>query len=68
MPPLGVGCGPLSDPSNGQVEVSDFSFGSDAHYTCTAGCPPVGDSTRECQADGQWSGATPGCPGNNALS
>ena len=58
-----VGCGPLSNPNNGQVTVTDFTFGSEAHYSCTADCQPVGDSTRVCQADGSWSGSVPQCPG-----
>ena len=63
-----VGCGELSDPSNGQVEVTAFTFGSVATYSCSAGCQPVGPSTRLCEADGTWSGLPPLCPGSYSLS
>ncbi|CAI8024486.1 CUB and sushi domain-containing protein 2, partial [Geodia barretti] len=39
-----------------------FTFGSVATYSCSAGCQPVGPSTRLCEADGTWSGLPPLCP------
>ena len=59
-------CGVLGNPSNGQVQFSATTFGSEAQYMCTAGCDPVsGDSTRTCTAEGIWSGTIPQCAGNH---
>ena len=56
-------CGVLVDPSNGQVDFPATTYGSVAQYTCTAGCVPVGNTSRTCTADGTWSGSIPQCPG-----
>ena len=58
-----VDCGNLVNPSNGQVQFPQTTFGSVAEYTCSAGCEPVGDATRTCTALGVWSGSRPQCPG-----
>ena len=55
-------CGPLSDPTNGQVNFTATTEGSVATYACTStGYYLLGNSTRTCQADGQWSGNMPSC-------
>ena len=54
-------CGSLSDPTNGQVTFTTTTEGSVANYTCDTGYDPVGDSTRTCQSDEQWSGSEPTC-------
>ncbi len=57
-----VDCGPLSDPTNGMVDVPATTFESTANYTCTnTGYALVGDITRTCGSDGLWSGIEPTC-------
>ena len=57
-------CGSLTDPANGQVDLtSGTTFGQTATYSCNTGYNLVGDSTRTCQATGEWSGSTPTCQG-----
>ena len=52
-----VNCGPLSDPTNGKVTLTDTMFGSRAIYTCDPGYAIVGDNTRICEINGRWSGS-----------
>ena len=54
-------CDPLSDPANGMVTVPSRIVGSVATYECDTGREVVGDETRTCQVDGQWSGSEPTC-------
>ena len=57
-------CDTLSDPANGQVShTSGTSLGQTATYSCNTGYSLVGDSTRTCQAEGDWSGSVPTCQG-----
>ena len=59
-----VDCGSLTDPANGSVtHTSGTTFGQTATYTCNTGYNLVGDSTRTCQATGEWSGSAPTCEG-----
>ena len=59
-----VDCGSLTDPGNGQVNhTSGTTFGENATYSCNTGYNLVGDSTRTCQATGNWSGSEPTCQG-----
>ena len=59
-----VDCGSLTDPANGQVtHTAGTSLGQTATYSCNTGYNPVGDSTRTCQATGNWSGSAPTCQG-----
>ena len=59
-----VDCGTLTAPDNGQVDLtSGRTFGQTATYSCNAGYNLVGDSSRTCQAAGNWSGSTPTCQG-----
>ena len=59
-----VDCGSLTDPAYGQVDLtSGTTFGETATYTCNTGYNLVGDSTRTCQATGEWSGSAPACQG-----
>ena len=59
-----VDCGSLTDPANGQVNLTaGTTFGQTATYSCNTGYNLVGDSTRACQATGEWSGSTPTCEG-----
>ena len=52
-----VDCGTLTNPANGQVSTN----GKTATYNCNTGYNLVGDSTRTCQAIGNWSGSAPTC-------
>jgi len=61
-----IPCGNLSSPVNGQVRLEADTFGSQANYSCSEGYALNGNSTRECQADGQWSGSEPTCEGRSA--
>ena len=57
-------CGNLTDPANGQVDLtSGTTFGQTATYSCNTGYNLGGDRTRTCQATGEWSGSAPTCQG-----
>ena len=57
-------CRNLTDPANGNVtHSSGTTFQQRATYSCNTGYNLVGDSTRTCQATGEWSGSTPTCQG-----
>ena len=56
-----ITCDDLPDPTNGQVELSGDTPGSTAQYTCNSGFVLIGDKTRMCQDDGDWSGEAPVC-------
>ena len=59
-----VDCGSLTDPANGQVDhTAGTSLGQTATYSCDTGYDLVGDSTRTCQATGEWSQSAPTCQG-----
>ena len=52
----------LENPRNGQVATPEGSvFESQAQYSCDDGYDLFGDDTRECEADGEWSGEEPAC-------
>ena len=57
-----VNCSNLDDPVNGQVEFTDTTVGSIANYTCNQRyILSNGNSTRTCEASGEWSGSPPSC-------
>ena len=59
-----VDCGNLTDLANGSVKhTPGTTLGQTATYSCNTGYNLVGDSTRTCQATGNWSGSAPSCPG-----
>ena len=58
---LAVDCGALKPPSDGQVFFQSTLFLSEATYSCNSGFELVGEATRTCQANGQWSGEEPQC-------
>ena len=61
---LTVDCGNLTDPANGSVNhTAGTASGQTATYSCNTGYNLVGDSTRTCQATGNWSGSVPTCEG-----
>ena len=56
-----VDCDPLTDPPNGQVHLTSATFGETANYSCNTSYNLVGNSTRICEANGDWSGSAPVC-------
>ena len=57
-----VDCGALSDPLHGMVDIPQgTTFYAMATYSCNSSHVLVGDETRTCQADGDWSGRDPTC-------
>ncbi len=56
-----ISCGDLENPVNGVVVLSGTVFGSLATYSCDSGYILVGEQTRSCQANNQWSGRAPTC-------
>ena len=59
-----VDCGSLPDAPNGSVDhTAGTSLGQTAIYSCNTDYNLVGDSTRTCQATGNWSGSAPTCQG-----
>ena len=61
---LGVVCGSLDNPENGQVSLTGTTVGSKAIYSCNKGFVLDGNSRRTCQINGKWSGEAPVCKGN----
>jgi len=60
-------CDVLRAPDKGQVVLTGRSPGSVATYSCRPGYKLVGNPTRICQDDEQWSGSPPLCRCTNAL-
>ena len=60
-----VDCGAPQQPANGQVIHNETVFGSVANYSCNALYSIVGDASRECLANGIWSGIEPRCEFDN---
>ncbi len=56
-----VTCEELSDPANGDVDQRGNSPGSEAVYSCVDNYVLIGETTRICGNDGQWSGEEPFC-------
>ena len=54
-------CPKLSDPANGDVEITGVNPGDRATYQCDNGHVLVGSSSRKCRQNGQWSGEAPIC-------
>jgi hypothetical protein len=54
-------CGPLADPENGDVSLTDTRQDSTATYSCENGYEVSGVSMRNCQSSGIWSGSAPVC-------
>ena len=56
-----VDCGDLSPPPYGNVTLNSTLYQSLAVYYCSYGYDLIGNSSRYCQANGQWSGEEPIC-------
>ena len=61
----GVDCGSLPNPGNGGVSLSGTVFGSVATYNCNDGFTLEGETTRQCESSGLWSGTPPTCKREN---
>lgn len=57
----GILCPVLENPANGKVLIGTRVPGSTALYTCNSGYKVVGEDTRNCQNNGDWSGQAPIC-------
>ena len=58
---LVVSCGSLSSPTNGSITITEVTFGALANFTCDEGFNLIGSSSRQCQANGNWSGNDTSC-------
>ena len=58
---LGIDCGLLTDPENGEVSFSSTIYNSVATYICDSGYALIGDNMRTCLDTGLWSGSAPTC-------
>ncbi|XP_053405169.1 CUB and sushi domain-containing protein 1-like [Mercenaria mercenaria] len=56
-----IDCGPLSNPENGTVSMSDSTYMSTATYSCFTGFSLNGSVTRTCMSDGNWNSSVPLC-------
>ena len=54
-------CDDLIAPANGDVNQPGNSVGTVASYACNDGFQLIGDKTRTCEEDGEWSGTDPTC-------
>ncbi|XP_072281396.1 complement decay-accelerating factor-like isoform X2 [Pyxicephalus adspersus] len=55
-------CGKPGEVENGNMQATDFLFGSTVIYTCNVGYRLSSRrNTRQCQADGTWSKSLPQC-------
>ncbi len=60
-------CDTLRDISSGRVVLTGTTVGSTATYSCNKGYILVGDQTRTCQFDGEWTGREPYCQRKDSL-
>ena len=58
---LVVSCGSLSSPTNGSITITEVTFGALANFTCDEGFNLIGSSSRQCLANGNWSGNDTSC-------
>ena len=56
-----VTCPRLSDPRNGDVDLTGLRVGSKASYSCDRGFKLQGNQVRHCQSNGRWTGQDPSC-------
>ena len=60
---IDISCEPLSDPANGMVTIVSNSTHLIALYEYNAGYVLIGDATRICGCNGEWSGSDVTCEG-----
>ena len=54
-------CGATHAPANARTSTSGTTVGHTVTYMCNSGYKLMGNSTRTCQSNGQWSGSQPSC-------
>ena len=54
-------CPVLDDPANGTVTLTSLTTGGVAAYVCDPGFELVGEKTRNCMSNSEWSGVPPIC-------
>ena len=62
-----IRCESPGEPSNGQRQGNDFSFGSTVKFTCNDGYTINGEETLKCVADGEWNHPRPKCDSKSYL-
>ncbi|XP_049337518.1 CUB and sushi domain-containing protein 1 isoform X2 [Astyanax mexicanus] len=62
---LFISCGDPGTPPFAVLTGRKFTNGALVHYSCSQGRTVVGNSTRQCQEDGRWSGSPPYCSGGS---
>jgi len=60
---VAVFCGPLPRIRNGRLSFSNDSrpYETVAYYSCNPGYFLVGEDSRQCLGDGDWTGSAPRC-------
>ena len=56
-----VDCGEPPQPTNGELVLSETTYGSMATFSCNQGYDLIGSEVRVCQADGSWDGEITVC-------
>ena len=56
-----IDCGDPGSPINGGRSLPATTYQSQVTYTCNNGYQLDGEATRQCQANGKWSGFLPSC-------
>ena len=64
---LGRSCGLPGYFPMGWIIGRSYLYGDQVKYKCHPGYRLIGNTTRECQADGTWSGVTPSCQGKISM-
>ena len=58
---IAVNCGHPGKPRHGNITESGFTYQKVVSFSCNKYFELQGDRTRQCQADGIWSGEQPKC-------
>lgn len=66
VPATAVLCGPPPPVPNGQVEGTDFRWGSSVSYSCAAGYQLSRPAILSCEGPGVWRGDAPQCLGESS--
>ena len=64
---IAVNCGHPGKPRHGNITESGFTYQKVVSFSCNKYFELQGDRTRQCQADGKWSGEQPKCVASKLL-